>query len=264
MRAVPDPTRILVAGDVHGNSAWMHTLCDMAQQHGCDAILQLGDFGFWPKDPEVGRFIDGVSRDATRAGVTVYWIDGNHEDHAALRAIRPAADGFVDIGEHCQHIPRGLRWRWQSVRFGGLGGAFSIDWRDRTPGETWWPQEVTTEGDVEALGADRLDVLVTHEAPAGIPLAHYRLPVEDQVRTDEVRELVRDAIVATSPALVMHGHWHHRYSHELSWPLERDGQLDWGHTQVEGLAADVQGDGCAWGVLDLATLRFRGGEAVTH
>src|SRR5207302_2100931 len=126
------------------------------------------------------------------------------------------------------------------VRFGALGGAFSIDWRDRTPGKSWWPEEVTTASDVERLGGEPLDVLVAHEAPAGVPLAGFRLPVEDEVRSEEVRQLVRAAVQATRPRLVLHGHWQKRNSHELSWPAELFGRLDWSSTQVEGLGADVQ------------------------
>jgi len=146
------------------------------------------------------------------------------------------------------------------VRFGALGGAFSIDWRDRTPGKSWWPQEITTQADVETLGDEALDVLVSHEAPADVPLTGFRLPAEDQVRTDEVRELVRDAVRATQPKLVLHGHWHRRNSCEVAWPVEENGDLAWRSARVEGLAADVQGDLDAWGVLELEPLAFFGGE----
>lgn len=97
-------------------------------------------------------------------------------------------------------------------------------------------------------------MLVAHEAPAGVPLEGFRLPAEDQVRTDEVRRFVRAATEATQPKFVLHGHWHRRNSYELAWPVEHDGELAWRSAQVEGLAADVQGDFQAWGVLDLEPL----------
>lgn len=170
-----------------------------------------------------------------------------------------AADGFVDLTDRCVYLPRGHRWTWNGVRFGALGGAFSIDWRERRVGTSWWPEEVTTAKDVEKLGSGPLDVLVTHDAPEGVPLSGLRLPVEDQVRTDAVRSLVADAVKATSPALVLHGHWHRRHSFELSWPIGIDGRLEWGHAQVEGLASNVEYDARAWGVLELDPLRFVAG-----
>lgn len=33
------PSRLLLAGDVHGNARWIGTLCKLAHRHGCDAIL---------------------------------------------------------------------------------------------------------------------------------------------------------------------------------------------------------------------------------
>jgi hypothetical protein len=146
------------------------------------------------------------------------------------------------------------------VRFGAIGGAFSIDWRDRKPGRSWWPEEVTTVDDVERLGTAPLDVLVTHEAPAGVPFEGYRLPEEDEVRAEEVRRYIRAATEATQPRMVLHGHWHRRHTYELAWPTEDHGELAWRSTLVEGLAADVQGDFQAWGVLDLDPLSFSGGD----
>jgi hypothetical protein len=121
---------------------------------------------------------------------------------------------------------------------------------------------VTTAEDVEKLGSGPLDVLVTHDAPEGVPLSGLRLPVEDQVRTDPVRSLVADAVKATSPVLVLHGHWHRRHSFELSWPIGIDGRLEWDHAQVEGLASNVEHDAGAWGVLELDPLRFAGGDEI--
>ncbi len=201
-----------------------------------------------------------VAHHAVGTGLTVYWIDGNHENHTALAALEPSTDGFVEIAESCRYIPRGHRWTWRGTCFGALGGAFSIDWRDRTPGKTWWPEEVTTATDVDRLGTAPLDVLVAHEAPEGVPLDGFRLPAEDQMRTDEVRRLVRAATEAMQPKLVLHGHWHRRHTYELAWPVEQDGELVWRSTLVEGLAADVQGDFQAWGILELDPLRFVGGE----
>ena len=262
MTVPAEPNRLLVAGDVHGNSGWLEVLFRSAVAHGCNAILQLGDFGFWPHQPGGSRYLHRVSKYADRSGVVVFWIDGNHENHDALRLLTPSADGFVDVARGCRHAPRGLRWTWRGVRFGALGGAFSIDWRDRVPGRSWWPDEVTTAADVERLGGAALDVLLTHDAPAGVPLGGVRLPDADQVRTDEVRALLAEAVKATSPRLVLHGHWHRRYSYELTWPAAVEGGAGWRATQVEGLASDVERDARAWGVLDLEPLRFTGGEGV--
>lgn len=237
--------RILVAGDTHGNLAWCTKLCSIAREQGCTTVLQVGDFGYWPHVQWGQKFLVALEKRAKQSGVTIYWIDGNHENHDVLRDLPRAGDGFVDISERIRHIPRGHRWTWEGVRFGALGGAFSIDWRQRTLGYSWWPGELVQPEDVEALGSDPLDVLVTHDVPAGVTMvSSFVLPPLDEEMGRRVRTLVRKAVDVTRPQLVLHGHWHQRASNLL------DG------VRVEGLAADVQGDRSAWGVLELPSLAF--------
>ena len=61
--------RVLVAGDWHGNAAWAATCCRLASRHGCEAMLQLGDFGIWePRRTE--DFLDRIEEAAGEAGIT--------------------------------------------------------------------------------------------------------------------------------------------------------------------------------------------------
>ncbi len=155
------------------------------------------------------------------------------------------------------YIPRGARLTLGGVTFGFFGGAFSVDRRDRTHGIDWWPNEKTDHSDLARLGGDNLAFLIAHDAPAGVDLSSWRLPAEDQVRTDEVRSLIATAVEATRPRIVLHGHWHHAHDSELSWidraTTERRGELTWTSTRVVGLSCDGDAAG-GWLVLDLATL----------
>ncbi len=252
-----DPKRILLAGDVHGNSRWMGTLCKLARRLGCDAILQLGDFGYWPHTADGLKFLSQVTLHAERHGIDcVYWVDGNHENHDALANLEPDEDGMVTIVDRCRYLPRGHRWQWAGVRFGALGGAFSVDHAVRQEGTSWWRREVLTDADVERLGQEPLDVLVTHDAPDGMPLRGFPIPQVDEILSREVRIRILQAIHATQPKLVVHGHWHHRYSHQLEWPESVADDLVWRTAQVEGLGADIHQDNRAWAVLDLSPLCF--------
>jgi hypothetical protein len=109
----------------------------------------------------------------------------------------------VAIGDRCRYLPRGLRWDWRGVRFGALGGAFSVDRRERVEGESWWWAEVISDADVERLGDARLDVLVTRDAPEGVPLRGLGLPPVDQVLAGEVRARIRSAVESTEPRLTV-------------------------------------------------------------
>lgn len=248
--------RVLIAGDARGNAAWVETLTTKAAERACPVIIQVGDFGYFPDRPRGPRFLSAVDTACRDNGVVLWFIDGNHDDHFALAQHREI-EAPVALTDRVAYIPRGARMTLGDRVVGFLGGAFSVDWRDRTYGLDWWPNERTDHVDVARLGEDRLDILITHDAPAGIEFSARRLPAEDQVRTDEVRARITEAVEATLPRLVLHGHWHHAHDTELSWidraATERSGALTWQSTRVIGLSCDGDpNDG--WLVLDLDTL----------
>lgn len=233
--------RILLAGDWHGNRAWAETCFEAAAGQGCDAVLQLGDFGLWPGREE--EWLDHVDALAAAAEAPLVWIDGNHENHDSLARWRDKADdtGLVPMRDHVRWAPRGARWRWAGVRFGALGGAVSIDRFLRRPGVNWWPEEAVTQLDVDRLGDEPLDVLATHAAPSTPALPHRRLPLPPGIIADsrQVRALLDQAVERTRPALVVHGHYHARL------------QAAVGERRLEGLAHDKSSPGEALALLDL-------------
>lgn len=123
-----DPIRLLVAGDTHGNQLhWEHVLLPAAREHQVDAIVQLGDLGYWPLTGEGLDYLAWLSAELDDADLSVIFVDGNHEDHRALRQLPARPDGFVEVTDRILWAPRGHRWTWQGVRFLALGGAYSID-----------------------------------------------------------------------------------------------------------------------------------------
>jgi hypothetical protein len=254
-----DVRRVLIAGDTHGNTAWVEALAKTAAESGCPVIIQVGDFGYFPDHPDGPRFLTAVDTACATSGVEPWFIDGNHDDHFALAEHRDG-DQPVAFTDRVTYIPRGARLALGGRAFGFLGGAFSVDWRDRTLGIDWWPSETTGSDDVARLGSDALDVLIAHDAPAGVDLTAWRLPAEDQVRTDEVRSLIAGAVEQTNPRIVLHGHWHHAHESELAWidrvATERTGDLTWNSARVVGLGCDGDTAG-GWLVLDLPTLDVR-------
>lgn len=236
-----DPGRVFLAGDWHANAAWAAECIRAAADADCRVVLQLGDFGLWPGRED--SYLDGIDEAATGAGVQVWWIDGNHEDHDSLDRWRTtaSADGLVAMRDNVVWASRGARWTWSGVRFGALGGAVSVDRFLRRPGVNWWPQEILTAADVERLGSDPLDVLATHAAPAAVAFPGRPLPLPEAIVSDarRVRSLLDEAVTRTRPRLVVHGHHHVRYS------TDRPGY------RVEGLAHDKAGAPGAWAVLRL-------------
>lgn len=177
--------RVLIAGDTHGNTKWVQHLARVAARSDCPVIIQVGDFGYFPDHRDGPRFISDVDRACAATNVELRFIDGNHDDHTSLAELEHGHVP-VHVAEHVTYLPRGTRLQLSERTFGFLGGAFSVDWRDRTAGIDWWHHEVTDTDDVARLGTERLDVLIAHDAPAGIELlSSWKLPAEDQVRADD-------------------------------------------------------------------------------
>ena len=230
-----------MAGDWHGNRDWAEACFEAAARHGCDAVVQLGDFGLWPGREDA--WLDHVDGLAAAAGAPLVWIDGNHENHDALDRWRQGADssGLVRMRDSVQWATRGARWDWEGVRFGALGGAVSMDRFLRRRGVNWWAGEVVTQADVDRLGDAPLDVLLTHAAPTTFPGPYRPLPLPKPILDDarEVRSLLDQAVARTGPALVLHGHYHARITAVME------------HRTVEGLAHDKSSPAEALALLDL-------------
>jgi predicted phosphodiesterase len=227
--------KVLLAGDTHGNLPHVSYVLHQALLADAPTVLQVGDFGYWP---HMEPFHEKVDRLATKVGITWMWLDGNHENFDALElAVDVDADVPQQMGESLFYLPRAATWDQAGARFMSLGGAHSIDKAYRLEGVSWWPQELITRTQVDrALDRGHVDVLLTHDAPEGLcPI------VSDDYKGDDVsrgnRKAVSAVMEASRPQLLVHGHFHHRYSARAD------------RTQVEGLDRDDQGAD-SWLVID--------------
>ncbi|MGC3995178.1 MAG: metallophosphoesterase family protein [Propionicimonas sp.] len=254
--------RLLLAGDMHGNTGAALAVIDHAAALHVDLILQLGDFGFWRQGQ---KFLRKVEARLAARGLELWWVDGNHEDFDRLNVLPVGPDGRRRISDHVWHLPRGFRWRWGDTVWVAAGGAVSVDRNYRTEGVDWFPQEELTGAEVDRIIADGpADMVVAHDAPLGVPflrrLLHQELPAWRResawptgvlMRSDEHQRRVRRLVEGVQAKRVFHGHHHIAY---------RD-VLDAGHGQVEvfglGMDADplsartllVDGDG--WPIVEV-------------
>lgn len=210
-----------VMGDVHGDTLWTTMAIDAFAELGVSHILQLGDFGVWPGDAGEA-FLQAVnSRLAVRAMLMVVTL-GNHENYARLGAeLRPSleAEGFDELPGYSRILfaRRGQRWSWNGVDFCSLGGANSIDRYSRKPSVNWWPEESISLGDAyRTISGGRADIMLTHDCPQGIPIVDaleshsdgrgWSDQALDYAR--ESRDILRFAVDAVQPELLLHGHYH--------------------------------------------------------
>ena len=93
-----DPQRILLVGDLHMNTLAAFQAIDHAQAIGADLILQVGDFGFWPRGNNNSgqKYLRKVDAKLATFGLDLWFIPGNHEDWPSL-ATRPIGDDGLRV-----------------------------------------------------------------------------------------------------------------------------------------------------------------------
>ncbi|MEC3913659.1 metallophosphoesterase family protein [Nocardia sp. CDC160] len=251
---------VLIAGDLHGNATFAQALLQVAKRKDCARVFVVGDFGAWEHMHSGRRYFDVVNRAAKRAGVTVYFLDGNHDKSSLLHELyddHPDDEGFLICRTHLRYAPRGHRWNWEGTSFAAFGGAASTDkaWRlakearkaakaetrrrygsskrPQTAGTLWFPEEEMTDEELDALleaDSSPVDILLTHDKPrAAEPPWNRKDKPECYPNQDRIQRVVH----TLRPAVLFHGHLHVRYTDTIA---SGDGQ--W--TRVEGLACDPE------------------------
>lgn len=190
--------------------------------------MHVGDFGLdWP-GAKRGRYEAKLNRYLLDFGITLIVSGGNHDNWETMEELPVEADGLATYRSSIRVLPRGGRTKIQGLVVGALGGAFSVDQNHRTEGKNWWRNEEPTREEAERLTAGGpVDILITHEVPAGVPLrSEFKLPLAMSLRAEETRVLLRDVVDSLAPAHVFCGHWHQRRIHQLSLPDGRASRID--------------------------------------
>lgn len=249
MRKNENVKEVLLVGDTHGNFEWIsQAVIPVAKAAKVQKILQLGDFGFWPHTAKGRTFLVKLNDLLEEADLDLWWVDGNHENHDWLNAQVHDADGFWQSGR-ITHASRGARWEWSGKKFVACGGAYSIDKSYRDPGFSWWPGETITREDVNrCIDGDHADIVVSHDAPSeateAIPSWASLGRQKDLFPESKAnRARLSSVVYRVNASLVLHGHYHYRYSQEV---LIRGRNS----CRVEGFGCDLDWNG-AFGLLRL-------------
>jgi hypothetical protein len=211
----------LVAGDWHGETEWAQQIIRFASQRNTSTLVQLGDFGIWP---EAGgpKYVRKVNLACEKNDVDLIVVPGNHENYDRLDKLEIDSNGWMVNPEwsrikfaqrgHVWQLPNGM---WAAA----LGGGGSIDRNLRVEGKTWWAAEAITMGNVESLmsnltaaGDPQIDVMFTHECPAGVyrPSKGHAVWITSEVEyyCYQQRIILREAVDRVNPSSLYHGHWH--------------------------------------------------------
>jgi Icc-related predicted phosphoesterase len=152
--------RIGFLGDLHGEFYVLDKITKTAKDGGVELIIQVGDFGFYPR--QMAMLME------TEIHVPIYCIDGNHENFEFLYKLIEGFDGdVVPIkDEKVWYVKRGSVVDIDGKKFGFLGGAASVDKAWRTPLVDWFPGEQITDEEIARFdNVDKLDYLIVHTPP---------------------------------------------------------------------------------------------------
>jgi len=231
--------RILFVGDLHANAYAGVAAIQRAAERDVDLIIQVGDFGFWPDqgtqhEGSWARSFVGQIELAIREleqPIPLLWIPGNHENWREADAARED-EGLTELGlwETTGHISEahpGVELGIWDKRFLFVGGAVSLDRYYRTPGHSWFPQERISDelgAEIASRGVGDVDVIVAHDAPAGVGFLDERYAGPSSWLAELIAEshahqrLMRTIFDARlrEGGLWVNGHHHARFADELA------------------------------------------------
>ncbi len=210
---------ICAAGDIHGALDRMYDQVlafEVALGVRFAWILHVGDFGVWP-DPDR---VDGATRRHDGAGDFPLWvaeqreaprptlfIKGNHENFVWLDS-QPSTEVLPGLHYLRNGQVHELIASDEVLRVGGIGGCFGPSNFQRPSGTLQgYAKRHYTRDEIDTLGAHSdLDIVLTHDAPAGIQFERHRRGagfVSEAAGLDHLLAL-------TQPRVCFFGHHHTR------------------------------------------------------
>lgn len=208
-------SRILCAGDVHGEHCNIASLFHLASKRNCDRIHVLGDLGVFPN--LYPKFLPYCSELVSKYSIPLSFTDGNHEDYFFLNSLPETEERFVS---------EGVEWFWRGKVFENIlsiGGAYSIDKNSRTMGIDWFPEELISTKDLYNCFEKSAMIVFSHDTPIELNLFLGK----DDPETISNRKMLSSIVNSVQPKILIHGHYHRFYDTPI--------QMDYGICRVIGL-----------------------------
>jgi len=209
---------VFLVGDIHGEWA---NLADRLRQRNArgTTILQVGDFGVgFLKPNDERRRLERLDQALEVRDLTLYAIRGNHDDPAYF------APNRGHPWERIHFVPDYTLLTVGRQRILCVGGAISIDRRQRQASVSYWPDEgfVFDLKALQGLDLTGLSAVLTHTAPSFAPPLRWSRLVWDAVESDarlaedlHAERAALDALYAAvtewcAPQWWAYGHFHAR------------------------------------------------------
>jgi predicted phosphodiesterase len=210
---------ICAAGDNHGAIDRLYSDIhnfENALNVRFEIVLHVGDFGIWSDVTRIDRATrnhDGAGDFPTwfaekrRAPRRTIFIKGNHEDFVWMDE-QPDAEVLPGLFYLKNGKRMTLEAEGQTITVGGIGGCFGPSDFGRDPASLQgYAKRHYTRSEIDMLIAGgRLDVLLLHDAPAGVTFETHR---RGRGWVSDVEGL-DDAVRGTRPRICFFGHHHTR------------------------------------------------------
>lgn len=201
---------IIVAGDIHGNFAFLNQVLNSHKK--ITMVLQCGDLGWWPRAhgkifaSGLNDFIKFDNYSLKNKDVKIFWCPGNHEDWEEL--IKLESENKWEIMPNVFYMPKGSTMDLpdgRKVLF--MGGGLSIDAKDRIPRSGafgWFWEETITQKDIEELPDEKIDIVISHTAPNEFVIPDYHA----EYGHDPSRDALSYVLEKYKPPRWYFGHMH--------------------------------------------------------
>ena len=212
--------KVLLVGDTHGEISAITHSCEIAHHFGCELIIQLGDFGFM-FDEDRTHLVNTILADYN---MNLWHIDGNHENFDLMESNGLSISGTkpIQYRDFLTYLPRGSTFTLANSRCMAFGGASSIDKRCRSNSIDWWPQELITQEQIDAIESKEIYYLFTHDCPGHPTKLMNALEGNSWNKDGEYypeiqisynqRQMLLDLVNKVNPRFVYHGHYHYSYT----------------------------------------------------
>lgn len=197
---------ILILGDTHADFHNLKNWIAYCALKGIHTILQVGDFGYFPRLPEYASFVAETSKYAAEKNVCIYFVHGNHDDlHSLFNDHgRYGDEHLIYLASHVVWVPTGVPFKMGNRNCVAIGGAYSIDQHSRIAGVDWFPEETLNYGDgLKCTSLVNIDVIFSHDCPADVDLNIDLMP-----GTDSNRYQLQYIVDHLQPRILFHGHYH--------------------------------------------------------
>lgn len=170
---------LYITGDTHGEKArFQYKESEIARTLTKDDYLFIcGDWGYiWENSKEENEYLDFLAKKP----FVMLFVDGNHENFDLINAMQVEewCGGKVHIIRRDKngcpkiiHLMRGQVFEIEGKKIFTFGGAYSVDKYLRTPGISWWEDEMPTDEQMKeainnlAAHDNKVDYIITHAAP---------------------------------------------------------------------------------------------------